>query len=64
MGKGNSLPRNVNPAEGTGLAKSPSTRRVELGGSSPKTFKKESTCDDPRILKLEDDFMYDDSVNV
>jgi hypothetical protein len=51
--KGNSLPRN---------AESPSCARAK---NSPKNLRKESrTDDDPRILKLEDDFMYEDTVNV
>ena len=56
--KGNSLPRTavaeaINPG-----AKSPAK-------SSPHSFRRtESPKDDPRIMKLEDDFMYEDPVNV
>ena len=42
------------------MAKSPSTRPKH----SPINRKKDSTSDDPRILKLDDDFLYDDPVNV
>ena len=52
--KGNSLPRE-------GLAVSPGTVRQK---NSPVTRKKEETSDDPRILKLDDDFMFEDTVNV
>lgn len=60
--KGNSLPRTgvaeaINPAA---AAKSPGVKAK----ASPHNFRKESTTDDPRIMKLDDDFMYDDSVNV
>lgn len=53
----NSLPRNNEQ-------KSPVTTLKNK--NSPKNFRKESsgTQDDPRILKLEDDFMYEDTVNV
>ena len=53
--KGNSLPRSTEP-----VSKSPGTRPK----NSPNNRKKDSTSDDPRILKLDDDFMYDDTVNV
>ncbi len=52
--KGNSLPRNAESSS------SPSCRPK----NSPKNLRKESTTDDPRILKLDDDFMYEDTVNV
>jgi hypothetical protein len=53
--KGNSLPRGT-PASSTATA---------AGDASPKTTaKKESTSDDPRILKLDDDFGYDDVMEV
>ena len=60
--KGNSLPRSgvaeaINPAAGS---KSPGVKAK----ASPHNFRKESTTDDPRIMKLDDDFMYEDSVNV
>jgi len=48
-------------SSGDPLAKSPSTRPKNSPGNNRK---KESTSDDPRILKLEDDFLYDDPVNV
>merc|ERR1719445_1314719 len=59
--KGNSLPRTVeaiNPGAGS---KSPG---VKPKNNSPHNYRKESTTDDPRIMKLDDDFMFDDSVNV
>ena len=61
--KGNSLPRTgvaeaINPAASS--AKSPGVKAK----ASPHNFRKESTTDDPRIMKLDDDFMYEDSVNV
>jgi len=59
--KGNSLPRTVeaiNPGAGS---KSPG---VKQKNNSPHNYRKESTTDDPRIMKLDDDFMFDDSVNV
>ncbi len=46
---------------GDQLAKSPSTRPKH---SPINNRKKDSTSDDPRILKLDDDFLYDDPVNV
>ena len=57
--KGNSLPRNT---EGLSTsAKSPGLKAK----NSPKNLRKESdTASDPRILKLDDDFMYEDSGNV
>ena len=58
--KGNSLPRNT---EGLSApAKSPGLKAK----NSPKSFRKENsdTASDPRILKLDDDFMYEDSGNV
>jgi len=54
--KGNSLPRSAEPGGGA----SPGTRQK----NSPSNRKKESTSDDPRILQLEDDIFYDDTVNV
>ena len=61
--KGNSMPRTgvaeaINPAAAS--AKSPGVKAK----ASPHNFRKESTTDDPRIMKLDDDFMYEDSVNV
>ncbi len=46
---------------GDQLAKSPSTRPKH---SPINNRKKDLTSDDPRILKLDDDFLYDDPVNV
>jgi len=58
--KGNSLPRS-NDGLGGPPAKSPGMKAK----NSPKNFRKESdTTNDPRILKLDDDFMYEDTVNV
>jgi len=56
--KGNSLPRNNEGVSSS--AKSPGIKPK----NSPHNFRKESTTDDPRILKLDDDFMYEDTVNV
>eukprot|EP00090_Calanus_glacialis_P000689 TRINITY_DN10463_c0_g1_i2.p1 TRINITY_DN10463_c0_g1~~TRINITY_DN10463_c0_g1_i2.p1 ORF type:complete len:1522 (-),score=274.97 TRINITY_DN10463_c0_g1_i2:738-5303(-) len=56
--KGNSLPRNTEGVSSS--AKSPGIKPK----NSPHNFRKESTTDDPRILKLDDDFMYEDTVNV
>merc|ERR1719394_1273078 len=53
--KGNSLPRTVeaiNPGAGS---KSPG---VKQKNNSPHNYRKESTTDDPRIMKLDDDFMF------
>jgi len=59
--KGNSLPRSSDGLTGpSSSAKSPGIKAK----NSPKNFRKESTTDDPRILKLDDDFMYEDTVNV
>ena len=59
--KGNSLPRTtveaINPAAGS---KSPGVKPK----NSPHNMRKENTEDDPRILKLDDDFMFEDTVNV
>jgi hypothetical protein len=58
--KGNSLPRS-NEGLGQHPAKSPGLKAK----NSPKSFRKESdTASDPRILKLDDDFMYEDSGTV
>ena len=55
--KGNSLPRTAAETSSS----SPHCRPK----NSPKNLRKESdTTDDPRILKLDDDFMYEDTVNV
>ena len=56
--KGNSLPRNNEGVSSS--AKSPGIKPK----NSPHNFRKESTENDPRILKLDDDFMYEDTVNV
>lgn len=57
--KGNSLPRS-----NEGLASSAKSPGLKAK-NSPKNFRKESdTASDPRILKLDDDFMYEDSGNV
>ena len=60
--KGNSLPRT---AEAVNL-NAPSTSPGIKPKNSPHNFRKESssTTDDPRILKLDDDFLYEDTVNV
>ena len=54
--KGNSLPRSTEVP----VSKSPGTRQK----NSPINRKKDSTSDDPRILKLDDDFLFEDTVNV
>jgi hypothetical protein len=60
--KGNSLPRTVAEASSSASAGSSPSCRPK---NSPKNLRKESdTTDDPRILKLDDDFMYEDTVNV
>ena len=58
--KGNSLPRT---AEAINTAATSPGMKPK---NSPHNFRKdkESTTDDPRILKLDDDFMYEDTVNV
>ena len=56
--KGNSLPRTAEAINTA--ATSPGIKPK----NSPHNFRKESTTDDPRILKLDDDFMYEDTVNV
>ena len=62
--KGNSLPRGTTPPADDKL----STAATGIGGSSssPRVGAKaaESTSDDPRILKLEDDFAYDEVLDV
>ena len=60
--KGNSLPRTVEAINPVAGSKSPGVKPK----NSPQNFRKEShsTTDDPRIMKLDDDFIYDDSVNV
>ena len=57
--KGNSLPRTAEAINTA--ATSPG---LKPKNNSPHNFRKESTTDDPRILKLDDDFMYEDTVNV
>ena len=57
--KGNSLPRSVDPSAAA-AAGSPGARPK----NSPINRKKESTSDDPRILQLEDDIFFEDTVNV
>ena len=58
--KGNSLPRN-----NEGLVSQPAKSPGLKAKNSPKGFRKQSdTASDPRILKLDDDFMYEDSGNV
>ena len=58
--KGNSLPRTAEAINSA--ATSPGIKPK----NSPHNLRKESenTTDDPRILKLDDDFMYEDTVNV
>ena len=58
--KGNSLPRT---AEAINTAATSPGMKPK---NSPHNFRKdkESTTDDPRILKLDDDFLYEDTVNV
>ncbi|CAB4069517.1 LRRC16 [Lepeophtheirus salmonis] len=56
--KGNSLPRNSAPP--TATTSSSSSVGALDSGRSPNIIKKESTSDDPRILKLEDDFAFED----
>ena len=58
--KGNSLPRATDGlTAGSSSAKSPGLAAKH----SPHNLRRDTT-DDPRILKLEDDFMYEDTVNV
>ncbi|XP_040574812.1 F-actin-uncapping protein LRRC16A isoform X1 [Lepeophtheirus salmonis] len=60
--KGNSLPRNSAPP--TATTSSSSSVGALDSGRSPNIIKKESTSDDPRILKLEDDFAFEDVMDV
>jgi hypothetical protein len=58
--KGNSLPRGTAPPadDKSGSGAGSSSPRIQM----PKP--KESTSDDPRILKLDDDFAYDEVLDV
>ena len=60
--KGNSLPRTAEAVNLNATSTSPGIKPK----NSPHNFRKESssTTDDPRILKLDDDFLYEDTVNV
>ena len=56
--KGSSLPRGIAPpTAGSGSSKTDAD-------STDSAAKKQSTSDDPRILKLDDDFAYDDVLDV
>ena len=59
--KGNSLPRSTVEAINPGAGAQSLGLKAK---ASPHNFRKESTTDDPRIMKLDDDFMYEDTVNV
>lgn len=58
--KGSSLPRGVAPPS----ASSGTTSSKADADSADSSAKKQSTSDDPRILKLDDDFAYDDVLDV
>lgn len=61
--KGNSLPRGVPPLGASNSAEE--SGQSARSGTSPKVTKRsDSTSDDPRILKLDDDFPYDDVLDV
>ena len=63
--KGNSLPRGTTPPTAAAAAAS-DDKSTTGSSSSPRVAAKaaESTSDDPRILKLDDDFAYDEVLDV
>ena len=62
--KGNSLPRGTTPP--AAAAATDEKTATTGSSSSPRVAAKaaESTSDDPRILKLDDDFAYDEVLDV
>ena len=64
--KGNSLPRGTTPPTAAAAAASSDDKSTTGSSSSPRVAAKaaESTSDDPRILKLDDDFAYDEVLDV